>query len=303
MARIRSSRSPAKPWRNPLTIGMPPATAASKPRCAPRPRASASSSAPLSAMTCLLAVTTDLPASSARRIHAVAGSSPPITSTTTAASEPSTTSMSSVQTTSGGTQSTRLRSTLRLQICVSRRRRCDPSQRMRATARPTVPKPTSATGSASFAELRDMALRRLLHNKKNATTRPADDGRAGILAACCITRCARPERSRPACGGRSCQQQRRQYAWMASPTRTKRYLYNPARCGVKRNRAEHSGRWPTSRRQTRYSLRACGRAPSLPRRWRPAARMDRAGRRRTDGSPPQPTRRPRPWTPSSTWPR
>ena len=58
-------------------------------------------------MTCLFAVTTDLPARSARRIQSSAGDRPPINSTSTSTSSPSASSMFSVQRTEGSTQSTR----------------------------------------------------------------------------------------------------------------------------------------------------------------------------------------------------
>src|SRR6267143_6546505 len=62
--------------------GMPPATAASKARVTPRRRASSYSSAPWCASSALLAVTTCLPAASARRMNVRAGSRPPTSSIT-----------------------------------------------------------------------------------------------------------------------------------------------------------------------------------------------------------------------------
>src|ERR1700687_3574911 len=56
-----------------------------------------------------------------------------------------TSSADSVQQTDGGTQSTRLRAMLRLKTCVSRTCGTSPLHKMRATACPTVPKPSSAT--------------------------------------------------------------------------------------------------------------------------------------------------------------
>ena len=112
--------------------GRPPALRAPRERleCRQRPtprtaarasgaRASASSSTPCVEMSCLLAVTTDLPASSDRRIRSPAGSSPPISSTTMSASDATTASKLSVHSTSAGTQSTFFRSMPRLQIVVS----------------------------------------------------------------------------------------------------------------------------------------------------------------------------------------
>src|SRR5215472_341969 len=62
--------------------GMPPATAASNARVTPRRRASSYSSAPWCASRALLAVTTCLPAASARRMKVRAGSRPPTSSMT-----------------------------------------------------------------------------------------------------------------------------------------------------------------------------------------------------------------------------
>src|SRR5918996_1889651 len=98
-------------------------------------------------MSCLFAVTTDLPALSARLIKSPAGSRPPISSTTMSASEATTVSMLSVQSTPAGTQSTFLRSTPRLQIAVNCSEGWIPLDKTFATERPTVPKPTMATRS------------------------------------------------------------------------------------------------------------------------------------------------------------
>src|SRR5579864_2196079 len=96
-------------------------------------------------MTCLLAVTTDLPDASAFRIHTPAGSSPPMSSTTMSTSDESTSLMSSVHLIAVESQSTRLRCTLRLRMCVRRSPAGGCSVRIRATELPTVPKPTMAT--------------------------------------------------------------------------------------------------------------------------------------------------------------
>src|SRR3954470_1559154 len=63
------------------TIGITAATDASKRSCTPASRATAKSSSPCWASSCLLAVTTGLPARSAARTYSRAGSVPPISST------------------------------------------------------------------------------------------------------------------------------------------------------------------------------------------------------------------------------
>src|SRR6185312_4168885 len=125
--------------------GTPPATDAPKSSWQPFSAATASSSGPKRAMSCLFAVTTDLPASSAALTHERAGSTAPTTSTTTSASLSSTASTSSVQLTDESVQDTRLRCTWRLKTCVSSNPGTFPELRMRATELPTVPKPRSAT--------------------------------------------------------------------------------------------------------------------------------------------------------------
>ena len=97
-------RSPARPSPMARTIGIAPPTAASKRSWRPWRAASVSSAAPWRAITCLFAVTTDLPASSAARIQSAAGSTPPMASTTTSASLSRTSSMRVVQATPRGRQ-------------------------------------------------------------------------------------------------------------------------------------------------------------------------------------------------------
>src|SRR5882757_1242171 len=100
-------------------------------------------------MSCLFAVTTDLPAASALRIHPSTGLSPPINSTTISTSERRMTSMSSVHTTDAATDlaagELRFRSTLRLKICVSSTPGNFDAVSTRATELPTVPNPSNAT--------------------------------------------------------------------------------------------------------------------------------------------------------------
>ena len=142
---IRRRRSPATPSRSPRRIGIPPATAASNSRWRPCRPASRNNAGPLWAMTCLLAVTTDLPAASACSIQLRAGSCPPINSTITSTGLSISAWKELVQITSPPAQSTRLRATFRLQTCVSCTPGWAPLARMRATARPTVPKPAMPT--------------------------------------------------------------------------------------------------------------------------------------------------------------
>src|ERR1700693_5457325 len=99
-------------------------------------------------MSCLLAVTTDLPAFKALRTNSSAVVKPPISSMIMSTSELRIACKSSVQITSLGTQGCFFRSILRLQTCVRRIRPGLRSQRILATARPTVPKPTRATRRA-----------------------------------------------------------------------------------------------------------------------------------------------------------
>src|SRR5690348_17143467 len=125
--------------------GTPPATEAPNSNWQPFSAATADSSGPKCAMSCLFAVTTDFPASSAAAIHERAGSTPPTTSTRTSASPLNTASTSSVQQTDESTHETRFLCTLRLNTCVSANPGTAPELRMRATELPTVPKPRSAT--------------------------------------------------------------------------------------------------------------------------------------------------------------
>src|SRR5579885_1590393 len=124
--------------------GTPPATEAPKSSWQPFSAATANSSGPKRAMSCLFAVTTDFPASSAAFTHERAGSTPPTTSTTTSTSPFSTASTLSVQQTDESTHETRLRWTLRLKTCVSSNPGTFPELRIRATELPTVPNPSRA---------------------------------------------------------------------------------------------------------------------------------------------------------------
>ena len=77
-------RLAAKPSRNALMAGMPPATAASKASAVPRASEACASAAPCTASSALFAVTTCLPAAIAASTKTRAGpSDPPMHSTTT----------------------------------------------------------------------------------------------------------------------------------------------------------------------------------------------------------------------------
>ena len=130
------------------TIGIAPPTAASNRSWRPWRAASTSSGCPARAMTCLLAVTTDLPASSASRIHPAAGSMPPMVSTMTSTSLREEI-VEAGRPGDGGERpagSARFCVARRSQMCVNVRPRtasCPVSRR--ATADPTVPKPRMPT--------------------------------------------------------------------------------------------------------------------------------------------------------------
>src|SRR6266849_535588 len=82
MPKAESTRLAGSPSLTARMRGMPPATAASKPRKTRLRRAASKISGPGWARSALLAVTTCLPASSARRMKVRAGSSPPTSSMT-----------------------------------------------------------------------------------------------------------------------------------------------------------------------------------------------------------------------------
>src|SRR5439155_1361998 len=82
MPKAESTRLAGSPSLTARMRGMPPATAASKPRRARLRRAASKNSGPWWARSALLAVTTCLPASRARRMKVRAGSSPPTSSMT-----------------------------------------------------------------------------------------------------------------------------------------------------------------------------------------------------------------------------
>src|SRR5664280_349501 len=148
MPLMRVIWSPPSPCIIPGITGTPPATAAPCTSCTPCFAASRASVAPRYAISCLLAVTTDLPAAKHFFSQPSAGSSPPISSTTISARELRMSSKFSVHTTDAGTHfaaaDARLRSTLRLKMCVSSTPGSFDSAITRATELPTVPNPSSA---------------------------------------------------------------------------------------------------------------------------------------------------------------
>src|SRR5262249_52726972 len=137
--------------------GMPPATAASNASVTPRRRASSYSSAPWCASSALLAVTTCLPAASARRMKVRAGSRPPTSSMTictrgslkTFAASPVIGSADRSRPSRG-----RMRSVSAIAASVSRQparssRRCRCAARIFTTPAPTVPRPSRPMRTSS----------------------------------------------------------------------------------------------------------------------------------------------------------
>ena len=86
MPATASMRSLARPSRKLRSTGIPPATEPSKYSARLCSAAVAKISAPRSASTALLAVTTCLPERRAARMYSQAGSTPPTSSTTTSSS-------------------------------------------------------------------------------------------------------------------------------------------------------------------------------------------------------------------------
>src|ERR1035441_6806478 len=107
-------------------------------------------------MSCLFAVTTDLPLPRLLRTQESIGLMPPVTSTTICAGELRMSSKFSVHTTEPGTyraaSEARFRFTLLLKICVSSTPGIFLSASKRATALPTVPKPSRATLTVAAGE-------------------------------------------------------------------------------------------------------------------------------------------------------
>src|SRR5262249_41219395 len=160
--------------RRTLITGIAAQTLASKRSCTLADDAASKSSAPRRAISCLFADTTCLPPRSSSRTYPPAGSTPPITSATTAISGSSATSRKSVVSTppaGGYTRSFRGSWTR----AFTTRRRCPVARSMssadsvsrRLTAAPTVPYPSSATGTSTDA----MDLRSLFLHVQSAKSR------------------------------------------------------------------------------------------------------------------------------------
>src|SRR5918996_862632 len=163
-------RLPASPSRRVLTIGMPPATAASKPIVTWFASARRASSAPWWASRALFAVTTGLPAPSAAWHSANAGpSAPPISSTTTSTSGSAASASASSYQRKRARSTPRARSRWRAETAVTLSSRparsasrlpfCASSL---STALPTVPSPAMPrrSGSAIGSGHRSRPLRR-----------------------------------------------------------------------------------------------------------------------------------------------
>src|ERR1017187_1862100 len=150
--------SPERPCSMPAMTGTPPATAAPCTSCTWCFAASRSRAAPRYAISCLLAGTTPSPAAKALRRQRSPGSGPPTSWTTMSARELRTSSKFSVHTTEPGTcfaaSELRLRAMLRLKMWLSSTPGSFAAASTRATALPTVPKPSSAilTGAAAVAD-------------------------------------------------------------------------------------------------------------------------------------------------------
>ena len=150
MPATRSTVSPASDWVSGRMTGMAPATAASKYRST-RAFSAASASSPVDCDNrALLAVTTDLPCSSAVRIALRAGSTGPISSTTMSTSSRETRSSTlSVSIAAGSPRSSATRRTATPRSSSGAPMRAARSgalsSMIRTTSRPTLPRPSTAT--------------------------------------------------------------------------------------------------------------------------------------------------------------
>src|SRR5450755_2971533 len=117
---IHSIRFAVRPSRSALTIGIPPATAASKATTTPLSRAAAKISVPCTASSALFAVTTCLPAAIASRTSAFATPVPPISSTMTSISGREMTDRASATTSAAPAASAPARTVSRSAMCVMR---------------------------------------------------------------------------------------------------------------------------------------------------------------------------------------
>src|SRR6266536_6570651 len=153
---MRRMRSPASDALSGWTIGIAPATAASKRISTSAASAALNSSAPWVASSSLLAVTTGLPSRIASRIRLRAGSIPPITSTTTSTCGSATTSaawpVSQARSTAGSRSLARSRTATRCSrmAAPARSASCSAwSASSRATPVPTTPHPSIPTATGS----------------------------------------------------------------------------------------------------------------------------------------------------------
>src|SRR6478735_12033767 len=144
--------------RRTLITGIAAHTEASKRSCTPPAAAASNSSAPRRATSCLLAVTTGRPERSSPRTWSPAGSTPPMTSATTWIDGSSRIVAKSSVSTPGAGACARSLPASRTSACVTRRRwpvarsiSSAESSSNRCTAAPTVPYPSSATGTSTDA--------------------------------------------------------------------------------------------------------------------------------------------------------
>src|SRR3989442_3875191 len=165
---MRASLFPTRPSRSVFTIGMPPATAASKFSATCCCSASAASATPWRASSALLAVMTDLPAASAASTARLAGSpSPPISSTNTSISASTASAIGSATQRMLATSTSRcfdLERALTATTSIARPQRASSASRWpaisRTTEAPTVPSPARPNFSGATMERpeRDAAL-------------------------------------------------------------------------------------------------------------------------------------------------
>jgi hypothetical protein len=174
---MRSKDAPLRPSRSVFTIGIPPATEASKLSATPCRSASAASFCPCAARSALFAVTTGLPAASAVSTASLAGpDAPPITSTNTSIAG------SCASATGSLTQRNFLESNARFLLraraliattSMPRPQRASnlscPSSRSCTTALPTVPSPARPTFSGKAITRRPSCSERRRDHRRVAS--------------------------------------------------------------------------------------------------------------------------------------
>ena len=138
-----------------MITGIAPQTLASKRSWTPAAEAAAKSSAPRWASSCLFAVTTGLPAARSSSTWPPVGSTPPMTSATSSISGSSRIEAKSVVRTPSGAGKLRCAAGSRTSALTTRSRwpvaltmSSSFSSSSRVTAEPTVPYPSSATGTS-----------------------------------------------------------------------------------------------------------------------------------------------------------